>query len=66
MASCKNVCDLTVLFTDCRTIVYKIVRQLAAANENLTGNVLKTILAANMVKEQICCMKSKVLQMQNE
>ena len=44
----------------------RIVRQLAAANEYLTGNVLKTILAANMVKEQICCMKSKVLQMQNE
>ena len=43
----------------------KIVRQLAPGNENLTGNVLKTILAANKVKEQICCMKSKVLQMQN-
>ena len=39
----------------------KIVRQLAPANENLTGNVLKTILTANKVKEQICCMKSKVL-----
>ena len=39
----------------------KIVRQLAPANENLKGNVLKTILIANKVKEQICCMKSKVL-----
>ena len=28
----------------------KIVRQLAPANENLTGNVLKTILTANKVK----------------
>ena len=32
----------------------KIVRQLAPANENLTGNVLKTILTANKVKEHIC------------
>ena len=32
----------------------KIVRQLAPANENLTGNVLKTILTANKVKENIC------------
>ena len=47
-------------------MVERIVRQLAAVNKNLTGKVLKTILAANMVKEQICCMKSKVLQMQNE
>ena len=47
-------------------MVERIVRQLAAASENLTGNVLKTILAANNVKEQICCMKSKVLQIQNE
>ena len=47
-------------------MVERIVRQLAPANENLTGNVLKTIMAANNVKEQICCMKSKVLQMQNE
>ena len=39
----------------------KIVRQLAPANKNLTGNVLKTILTANEVKEQICRMKSKVL-----
>ena len=39
----------------------KVVCQLAPANENLTGNVLKTILTANKVKEQICCMKSKVL-----
>ena len=29
----------------------KIVRQLAPADENLTGNVLKTILTANKVKE---------------
>ena len=32
----------------------KIVRQLASANENLTGNVLKTILTANKVKEHKC------------
>ena len=47
-------------------MVERIVRQLAPANENLTGNVLKTILTANKVKELTCCMKSKVLQMQNE
>ena len=47
-------------------MVERIVRQLAAANKNLTGNVLKTILSVNIVKEEICCMKSKVLQMQNE
>ena len=32
--------------------VGRIVRQLAQANENLTGNVLKTILTANKIKEQ--------------
>ena len=35
-------------------MVERIVRQLAQANENLAGNVLKTILTANKVKEQIC------------
>ena len=35
-------------------MVERIVRQLAQANENLTGNVLKTILTANKFKEQIC------------
>ena len=35
-------------------MVERIVRQLAQANENLTGNVVKTILTANKVKEQIC------------
>ena len=34
-----------------------IFRQLAQANENLTGNVLKVILTANKVKEQICMHK---------
>ena len=34
-------------------MVERIVRQLAQANENLTGNVLKTILTANKVKELI-------------
>ena len=36
-------------------MVERIVRQLAQANENLTGNVLvlKKILTANKVKEQI-------------
>ena len=34
-------------------MVERIVRQLAQANENLTGNVLKTILTANKVREQI-------------
>ena len=35
-------------------MVERIVCQLAQANENLTGNVLETILTANKVKEQIC------------
>ena len=35
-------------------MVERIVRQLAQANENLTGNVLKTIWTANNVKEQTC------------
>ena len=35
-------------------MVERIVRQLAQANENLTENVLKTILTANKVKELIC------------
>ena len=35
-------------------MVERIVRQLAQANENLTATVLKTILTANKVKEQIC------------
>ena len=34
-------------------MVERNVRQLAQANENLTGNVLKTILTANKVKELI-------------
>ena len=34
-------------------MVERIVRQLAQASENLTGNVLKTILTANKVKELI-------------
>ena len=34
-------------------MVERIVHQLAQANENLTGNVLKTILTANKVKEKI-------------
>ena len=34
-------------------IVERIVRQLPQANENLAKNVLKTILTANKVKEQI-------------
>ena len=34
-------------------MVERIVRQLTQANENLTGNVLKTILKASKVKEQI-------------
>ena len=35
-------------------MVERIARQLAQANENLTANVLKTILTASKVKEQIC------------
>ena len=38
-------------------MVERIVRQLAQANENLTGDVLKTILTAEKVKEQICMYK---------
>ena len=34
-------------------MVKRIVRQLTQANENLTGNVLETILTANKAKEQI-------------
>ena len=34
-------------------MVERIVRQLPQANENLTDNVLKTILTASKVKEQI-------------
>ena len=34
-------------------MVERIVRQLTQANQNLKGNVLKTILTANKVKEQI-------------
>ena len=34
-------------------MVERIVRQLAQAKENLTENVLKTILTANKVKELI-------------
>ena len=35
-------------------MVLGIVRQLAQANENLTANVVKTVLTANKLKEQIC------------
>ena len=35
-------------------MVERTARQLAQANENLTANVLKTILTANKVKEKIC------------
>ena len=38
-------------------MVKRIVRQLAQANENMTGSVLKTILTASKVKEQICMHK---------
>ena len=41
-------------------MVKRIVRQLAQANENLTGSVLKTILTASKVKEQICMHKDPV------
>ena len=34
-------------------MVERIIRHLAQANQNLTGNVLKTILTINKVKEQI-------------
>ena len=35
-------------------MVERIVRTLAQVNENLNGNVLKTILTMSKVKEQIC------------
>ena len=35
-------------------MVERTVRLLSQANKNLTGNVLKTILTANKVKEPIC------------
>ena len=34
-------------------MVERIVRQLAQAHENLTGNVLNTILKTSKVKEQV-------------
>ena len=48
-------------------MVERIFRQLAEANENLTGNVLKTI-AANKVKEQIYMheVQSSVIKMINQ
>ena len=49
-------------------MVERIVCQLSQANENLTGNVLKTILTANKVKEQIYMHELKLCNtvMQNE
>ena len=38
-------------------MVKRIVRQLAQANENLPCSVLKTILTASTVKEQVCMHK---------
>ena len=38
-------------------MIERIVRQVAQANENLTENVLKTILTENKVKELICMHK---------
>ena len=48
--------------------VERIVRQLAQANENLTGNVLKTILTASKVKGKICMheVESSVMQMNKQ
>ena len=47
-------------------VVERVVRQLAEASDNLTGNVLKTILTANKVKEQICMHEVKSSVKQNE
>ena len=47
-------------------MVDRIVRQLPQANENLKGNVLKTILKAKKVKEQICMHEVQSSVMQNE
>ena len=47
-------------------MVERIVCQLVQANENLAGNVLKTILTANKVKEQICMLEVQSSVMQNE
>ena len=47
-------------------MVERIVRQLAQANENLTGSVLKTILVANKAKEQIRMHEVQSSVMQNE
>ena len=47
-------------------MVGRIVRQLAQANENLKGNVLKTICTGNKVKEQICIDEVESSVMQNE
>ena len=42
------------------------VRQLAQANKNLKRNVLKTILTANKVKEQLYMHEVQSSVMQNE
>ena len=47
-------------------MVERNVRQLAQANENLTENVLKTILTANKVKELIYMQEVLSSVMQNE
>ena len=43
------------IFIDLLQAFQRVVRQLTQANENLTGNILKTILTANKVKEQNMC-----------
>ena len=47
-------------------MVERNVRQLAQANENLTENVLKTILTANKVKELIYMQEVLSSVVQNE
>ena len=47
-------------------MVERIVLQLAQTNENLTGNVLKTILTKTKVKAQICMDEGQSSLMLNE
>ena len=51
----NTVSDKYKIFIDLLQAFQRVVRQLAQADENLTGNILKTILTANNVKEQNMC-----------
>ena len=56
-----NDCENNYRYRQSTDIVARIVRQLVQANENMSGNVLKTIFTIPKVKEQICMHKVKSL-----